>query len=79
MVCFQLHVNSLCSTLFQLDNAPVRKARSLKKWFSQDAVKELDLSAVQHLWDQQGRGLGARLYYQRWTSLVLLWLNAARL
>lgn len=51
MVCFQLHVNSLCSTLFQLDNAPVHIARSLKKRFSQDAVKELDLSAVQHLWD----------------------------
>ncbi len=31
--------------LFQHDNAPVHKARSIKKWFSQFGVKELDCHA----------------------------------
>lgn len=79
VVRFQPCVNSLCLTLFQLDSAPMNKARSIKKWFSQSDVKELDLSVVQYLWDELGRGLGARPYHQRWTPLILLWLNAARL
>ena len=50
--------------LFQLDNAPVHKARSIQKWFVEIGVEELywpakspDLNPVKHLWDELERRL----------------------
>ena len=52
--------------LFQHDNAPVYKARSIQKWFIEIGVEELDRLAQspdltpKHLWDELERRLRAR-------------------
>ena len=53
--------------LFRHDNAPVHKARSLKKWFAEISVEELDWPAqspdlipIEHRWDELERRLRAR-------------------
>ncbi len=55
--------------LFQNDNAPVHKARSIKKCFSKFGVEELDwpalsrdLNAIQHLWEDLECWLWTRPY-----------------
>lgn len=46
--------------LFQHDNALVVKVRSLKEWFSQIAVEDLDLNTIQHLWGELINVLAAK-------------------
>ena len=53
--------------LFQHDNAPVHKARSIQKWFVKIGVEELDrpaqipnLNPIEHLWDKLECRLQAR-------------------
>ena len=53
--------------LFQHDNAPVHKARSIHKWFVMIGVEELDwpaqspdLNPIEHLWDELEQRLQAR-------------------
>ena len=54
--------------LFQHDNAPVHKARSIQKWFVEIGVEELDwpaqrshdLNLIEHLWDELECRLRAR-------------------
>jgi hypothetical protein len=53
--------------LFQHDNAPVHKARSIQKWFVKISVEELDwpaqspdLNPIKHLWDDLEHRLRAR-------------------
>ena len=50
--------------LFQHNNAPMHKVRSIKKWFVEIGVEELDwpaqspdLNPIQHLWDELERQL----------------------
>ena len=53
--------------LFQQDNAPVHKTRSIQKWFVEIDVEELDwpaqspdLNPIEHLWDELEHRLRAR-------------------
>ena len=52
--------------LFQHDNAPVHKARSIQKWFAEISAEELDWPAqspdnpIERLWDELKRRLQAR-------------------
>ena len=48
--------------MFQHDNAPVHKVRSIQKWFDEIGVEELDwhaqsldLNLIKHLWDDLDR------------------------
>ena len=78
------------SFLFQHDNAPVHKARSIQKWFDKIRVEELD-------WAAQTSGLlastslntfgmnwnadcepGVISQHQYPTSIKLLWLNGSK-
>uniref|UniRef100_A0A8K9WQW0 Tc1-like transposase DDE domain-containing protein n=1 Tax=Oncorhynchus mykiss TaxID=8022 RepID=A0A8K9WQW0_ONCMY len=56
--------------IFQHDNAPVYKARSIQKWFVEIGVEELDwpaqspdLNPIDNLWDELERRLRARLNF----------------
>ena len=53
-----------CLFLFQHDNVPVHKARSIEKWFLEIGVEELnwpaqspDLNPKDHIWDELARRL----------------------
>jgi hypothetical protein len=53
--------------LFQHNNAPMHKARSIQKWFVEIVVEELDwpaqspyLNPIKHIWDELERRLRAR-------------------
>jgi hypothetical protein len=55
--------------LFQHDNVPMHKARSIQKWFVEIVVKELawptqspDLKPIENLWDELERPRRARSY-----------------
>ena len=55
--------------LFQHDNAPVHKGKSIQKWFVEVGVEELDwptqspdLNLIEHLWDELEHRLRARPY-----------------
>ena len=70
--------------LFQHDNAPVHKVRSIQKWFVEIGVEELDwpaqstdLNPIEHFWYAECEpGLIAK--HQCPTSLMLLWLNGSQ-
>jgi hypothetical protein len=56
-----------CFVLFQHDNAPVPKARSIQKWFVKIGVEvldwpvqSLDLFSIEHLWDDLEHRLRVR-------------------
>ena len=61
--------------LFQHDNAPVHKARSIQKWFVEFGVEDLD-------WPAQSPDLNPNEYLcdelECPTSLMLLWLNGSK-
>ena len=69
ILCFQLwQLFGEGPFLFQHDNAPVHKARSIQKWFVEVSVEELDwpaqsldLNPIGHLWDELECQLRARL------------------
>ena len=53
--------------LFQHDNVPVHKGKSIQKWFVEIGVEELDwpaqrpdLNPIEHLWDELERQLRAK-------------------
>ena len=53
--------------LFQHDNAPLHKARSIQKWFVEISMEEFDwpaqssdLNLIEHLWNELERLLRAR-------------------
>jgi hypothetical protein len=63
--------------LYQHENAPCHKARSVKEWFVDNKVPEMDfpahspdLNPTEHLWDELERRLRSRP--QRPTSLTAL-------
>ena len=68
ILCFQLCGNSLEGPfLFQHNNAPLHKARSIQKWFVEIGVEELDWPAQSHdlnpigqIWDELECPLRAR-------------------
>ena len=75
--------------LFQHDNAPVHKARSIQKWFVEISVEELhwpaqspDLNPIKPLWDELEPRLRASPNHPTVlispTSLMLLWLNGSK-
>ena len=73
--------------LFQHDNAPVHKARSIQKWFVEICVEELDwpaqspdLNLIEHLPDELEYRLRARPNHPTSapTPLMLLWLSRSR-
>ena len=73
--------------LFQHDNAPMHKARSIQKWFVEIGVEELDwpaqsldLNPIEHLWDELEHRLRARSHCPTSVppSLMLLWLNGSK-
>ncbi|CDQ83365.1 unnamed protein product [Oncorhynchus mykiss] len=72
------------SFLFQHDNVPVHKARSIQKWFVEIGVEELDcpdlnppLNTFGMNWNNDCKpGLSAQ--HQCPTSLMLLWLNGSK-
>ena len=37
--------------MFQHDNSPVHKARSIQKWLVEIDVEELELNPIEHVWD----------------------------
>ena len=71
--------------LFQDDNSPVHKERSIQKWFVETVVEELnwpaqspDLNPIEHLWDEFEHRLRARPNHQTSVSdlthaLVVEW------
>ena len=69
--------------LFQHDNAPMHKGRSIQKWFVEIGVEELDwpvqnpeLNPSEHLWDELECPLRASPNCP--TSQMLLWLNGRK-
>jgi hypothetical protein len=63
--------------LYQRDSAPCHKVRSVREWFVDNMVPEMDclaqspdLNPIEHLWDESDRQLCSRL--RRATSLTAL-------
>ena len=64
--------------LFQHDNAPVHKARSIHKWFVENGVEELDWPAQSPDLNPTDCEPGLIAQHQCPTSLMLLWLNGSK-